>query len=199
MSTTSGKKFENNWRDSIPPNIFFYRFNDGTSAWDGSKPKLATETSETRFQAKNLCDCEMFDGNNLYLLELKSHKGASLPYAAFLKKNIKGKFDPKDEKCISQILKLSKASTYKNIIAGFVIHFADIGTTYFCKADDVLYFISHEVRKSIPISWCEEWGIQIFGKLKKVNYSWDIKSFVENKPVEIPPVIPKWELEQDGW
>ena len=177
MSVTSGKKLENNWRDSIPSNIFFYRFRDGTSSWGGGQ-------ENTRFQQVNMCDCMMFDGNKLYLLELKSHKGKSIPFSAIRQ---------------NQLDELSKASTYKNIIAGFVIHFADIGTTYFCKADDVLYFIAHEERKSIPISWCEEWGIQIFGKLKKVNYSWDIKSFVEQNHIVARMISPKWQLEQTEW
>jgi len=177
LSVTSGKKFENNWRDSIPETVFYYRFRDGTSSWGGGQ-------ENTRFQMQNMCDCMMFDGAKLYLLELKSHKGKSIPFSAIRQ---------------NQLDELSKASTHKNIIAGFVIHFADIGTTYFCKADDVLYFIAHEERKSIPISWCQRWGIEIIGKLKKVNYSWDIKSFVEHKPITIPPVIPKWESKQAEW
>jgi len=177
LSVTSGKKLENNWRDSIPPNIFFYRFRDGTSSWGGGQ-------ENTRFQQVNMCDCMMFDGEKLYLLELKSHKGKSIPFSAIRQ---------------NQLDELSKASTYKNIIAGFVIHFADVGTTYFCKADDVLYFIKHEERRSIPISWCEQWGTKIDGKLKKINYLWDIKSFVEQKPIEVVPAIPKWHSEQTDW
>jgi recombination protein U len=171
----SGKRFEQQWKDSIPQSIFYYRFRDGTSAWG--------EQENTRFQAKNMCDCEMFDGSKLYLLELKSHKGKSLPFSAFLKKNKAGKFDPSDKACLKQILDLSKASTYKNIIAGFVINFSDVGKTYFCKVDDVYYFVTHEDSKSIPIAWCEQWGKEISGKKKKVNWRWDISGFVQGYAV----------------
>lgn len=166
----TGKKFEAEWKNSIPQDIFYYRFRDGTSSWGNQE--------NTRFQAKNECDCEMFDGYKLYRLELKSHKGVSLPYPAFLKKNKAGKIDPQDEACLKQLLDLSKANTYKNIIAGIVINFSEVGKTYFCKADNVLDYVRHEKSKSIPIGWCEEKGIEIFGQLKKVNYKWDVQSFI---------------------
>lgn len=151
----SGKKFEKEWRDSIPQDVFFYRFRDGTSAWGNQ--------DNTRFQQTNMCDCEMFDGYNLYLLELKSHKGKSLPFSAIRK---------------NQLEELVKANTYKNIIAGFVINFTDVGKTFFVWAVDVFDFIRLSERKSIPIDWCDTFGYKIFGQLKKVNYKWDIESFI---------------------
>ena len=42
-----GKKFEEDFKKSVPKNLFYYRFIDGTSAWDGGN---------ARFQAKNICD-----------------------------------------------------------------------------------------------------------------------------------------------
>ena len=136
----------------MPTDVFFYRFRDGTSAWGGDQ-------TNTRFQQSNMCDCMMFDGNNLYLLELKSHKGKSLPLTAIRK---------------NQIEELAKASTYQNVISGLVIHFADVGQTFFVKIQDILNFINDAERKSIPLIWCERFGIRINGELKKVNYKWHI-------------------------
>ena len=156
ININSGKRFEQQWKDSIPPNVFFYRFRDGTSAWGGSQ-------ENTRFQQSNMADCMIYDGYKLYLLELKSHKGKSLPLSAIRE---------------NQVTELFKASTYQNIISGFIINFADVGQTFFIQAVDVLDFIQCGERKSIPIDWCDMFGYQIFGQLKKVNYKWDIESFI---------------------
>jgi recombination protein U len=107
----------------------------------------------------------LYDGGRLYLLELKSHKGSSLPFTAIRK---------------NQLTELSKASTYKNITAGFIINFAEKERTFFCKVDDVLYFIEHEDRKSIPISWCEEWGREIQSRKLKANYRYDLERWLSN-------------------
>lgn len=149
----SGKRFEQQWKDSIPPNVFFYRFRDGTSSWGNQE--------NTRFQQSNMCDCMMFDGKTLYLLELKSHKGKSLPFSAIRQ---------------NQIDELIKAKNYPSIESGFVINFSDLGETYYCLAEDVSDYIKSGARKSIPIDWCKTFGYKILGKLKKVNYIWDIQN-----------------------
>lgn len=172
----SGKRFEQQWKDSIPPNVFFYRFRDGTSAWG--------DQGNTRFQQSNMCDCEMFDGQNLYLLELKSHKGKSLPLSAIRK---------------NQLDELLKASTYKNIVAGFIVNYADVGQTFFIPATNVIDFITDGERKSIPLVWCERFGIKINGILKKVNYKWDVENFILHNTIQIPTASPKYLLEQTEW
>ena len=94
----SGKKFEENFKKSVPENVFYYRFRDGTSSWDKS--------SKMRFQAKNICDCMLHDGEYLYLLELKNHKGKSLPLSAIRQ---------------NQVDDLLLAAKHRNIIAGLVV------------------------------------------------------------------------------
>lgn len=153
----TGKKFEQEWKDSIPPDIFYYRFRDGTSAWGGQE--------NTRFQAKNMCDCEMFDGKKLFLLELKSHKGKSLPL-----KDIRS----------NQIEELSKASKFNNVIAGIMINYAELGQTFFVHITNIENFIKSCERKSIPLEWCEKFGIKVQGRMKKVNYKWDIREFINS-------------------
>lgn len=150
----AGKQFEQDFKNSVPDNVFYYRFRDGTAAW-GDK-------ENTRFQQSNMCDCMIFDGA-LYLLELKSHKGKSIPYSAIRK---------------NQITELSKASTYKNIVAGFVANFRDVEKSFFVSAAKVEYFIAHENRKSIPLAWFEENGTQILQTKLKVHYRYDIEEFL---------------------
>lgn len=65
-----GKIFEQDFRSSLPldnPNLFFYRFKDGTANWgDRNNPNV-------RFQQKNVCDCMIFYKGYLFLIELKRH------------------------------------------------------------------------------------------------------------------------------
>jgi recombination protein U len=153
----SGKRFEQNFRDSVPVGIFFYRFRDGTSSWGGG------ENSATRFQAKNICDCMMYDGNYLYLLELKSHKGASLPLSAIRE---------------SQIKNLMEADKHMNVEAGLIVNFADAEEVYYMPIEQAYKWFFNGIRKSIPIKEFRDNCIQIKGCKKKTNYVYDINKFL---------------------
>lgn len=151
----SGKKFETNFKNSVPSNIFFYRFRDGTSSWDKGEM--------TRFQQRNICDCMMYDGQYLYLLELKSHKGASLPLSAIRENQIKD---------------LMAASEHANVIAGLIVNFADKEETFFMPIEMASKWFNNGVRKSIPIIEFRDNCIAIKCCKKKVNYSYDINNFI---------------------
>ena len=150
----TGKQFEQDFKKSVPEDVFFYRFRDGTAAWDSGE--------NTRFQQSNMCDCMIFDGV-LYLLELKSHKGKSLPFKKIRK---------------NQVEELSKANTYSKVVAGFIVNFRDVDKTYFATAPKVEYFMTHEERKSIPIAWFEENGTLITQRRLKVHYRYGIDEFL---------------------
>jgi len=152
----SGKRLESNFKKSIPDDIFFYRFKDGSSAWGGN--------DKVRFQSSNICDCLIFNGSKLYLLELKSTKGKSLPFT-----NIRE----------NQLKELSKASLYKNIVAGIVIEFNELDRAFFMYISDVTDFMRIGSRKSIPIDYCADKGIEIEITKKKVNNSFNIKRLLE--------------------
>jgi len=151
----NGKKFENNFKKSVPENIFFYRFRDGSSSWGGN--------DKVRFQQTNICDCMMFDGYILYLLELKSTKGKSLPL-----KNIKQ----------HQITDLLDKSKYLNVVCGFVIEFSELNECYFLEIKRFLEFLEQNDRKSIPIDFLRNKGIRIAIEKKKINNKFNIEKFV---------------------
>ena len=151
----NGKKFENNFKKSVPENIFFYRFRDGSSSWGGN--------DKVRFQQTNICDCMMFDGYILYLLELKSTKGKSLPL-----KNIKQ----------HQITDLLDKSKYLNVVCGFVIEFRELNECYFLEIKRFLEFLEQNDRKSIPIDFLRNKGIRIAVEKKKINNKFNIEKFV---------------------
>ena len=153
----SGKKFEANFKASVPDNVFYYRFRDGTSSW--------SKQEGTRFQAKNICDCMLFNGNYLYLLELKSHKNKSLPLSAIRENQIKS---------------LIEADEYKNVIAGFVVNFADVEETYFMNIALAEQWYNNGERKSIPIKAFRDTCILIDSIKLKTNYRYDIRKFLND-------------------
>lgn len=153
----SGKKFEEQFKKSVPEDIFYYRFRDGTSAWG--------KQDQTRFQAKNICDCLLFDGDYLYLLELKAHKGKSLPLSAIKKNQIDG---------------LYEADRYKNLIAGLVVSFTDTEETYFMPIQLAYKWYYNGVRKSIPISEFREKCLQINSYKKRTMLYYLIDEFIDN-------------------
>lgn len=153
----SGKRFEQNWKNSIPKDIFYYRFRDGSSSWGGN--------DKVRFQQTNICDCLMFDGDYLYLLELKSTKGKSLPF-----NNIKK----------HQIDDLLWASEYANTICGLVVEFSDLTECYFIEIGRFKAFYDSTNRKSIPIDYLRKNGIKIGTEKKKINSKFDVKKFIND-------------------
>ncbi|HYE12215.1 MAG TPA: Holliday junction resolvase RecU [Patescibacteria group bacterium] len=157
----SGKLFERDFKDSIPKELFFYRLRDGTASFGGSSDNV-------RFQASNICDCVLFDNRTqnrkLLLLELKSHKGKSIPLS-----------------CIrpNQMIELAKANMCKGVYPGIIFNFRDAAETYFVMIDEIASFTALTERKSIPINWIREKGIHIPQQLKKVRYRYDIETFLE--------------------
>jgi recombination protein U len=109
-----------------------------------------------------MCDCEVYvpGTGRLFFLELKSHKGKSLPLSAIRE---------------NQVTELAKAATYQGIIAGFIVNFQDMGRSFFAAATGIQYFRITEDRRSIPLSWFEQYATEIPGQKKKVHYRWDIQ------------------------
>ena len=150
-----GKAFESDFINSVSETWFHYRLNDSASSWNGG--------DKTRFCPSNICDFIVYNGN-LWLLELKSHKGKSIPLSCIRPKQLEG---------------LVKATT-KSVKAGFVINFRDTSETYYVSADNLDYFMKMETRKSIPLSWVKEFGILIPQVKKRVRFNY-ILEFMDVK------------------
>ena len=108
-----GKLFENQFKKSVSKldGVWLYRFNDGTGSWDSGQ--------KTRFQTSNVCDFGMFCRRTLFLLELKSHNGKSLPYSAIRE---------------NQIVGLKDSSNYEGIVAGLLVFFSHLFRCLFFDA-----------------------------------------------------------------
>lgn len=148
-----GKRFEQNFKASVPEKVFYYRFKDGTSNW------ATSDKSDTRFQATNICDCELFDGSHLFFIELKSHKGASIPFSAIRP---------------NQIKEMREAGRYNNVIPLIIVDFSDLGECYGMHILDVKRYMEESSRKSIPVEEFQKNGFRIPSEQKKTNTVYDL-------------------------
>ena len=153
MAQSEGKRFEEDFHKSIPYDYWFYRFKDNASSFSGGE--------NTRFTTSNICDCEVMADKYLFLIELKSHLGVSIPFT-----------------CIrnNQIEEMSKIE-HNRIKPYFIFNFRDKEKTYAIYAKKIKMFIELGERKSIPIAWCEENGIEIESIKKKVRYKYNLEKF----------------------
>lgn len=152
-----GKKFEKNFKNSIPKNIFVYRFKDGSAAWDNG--------NKTRFQAANICDFMLYKKPYMFLLELKSTKGKSLPFS-----NVKE----------HQRKELLNASKYNGIVCGLLIEFRTFNTVYFIEISQFERFLLQTSRKSLPLEFVSKNGIKIDLERKRINYKMNIEKMIED-------------------
>ena len=166
----SGKVFEQEFKDSLKAYIadrkyYYYRFNDGTASFGGTSENV-------RFQQSNICDCEVFntESRTLYFLELKTHKGASIPFSAIL--------GLKKETGLKKVRKMADANTYNGIVAGYLINFREHEKTYFVNAEEVEMFILADERKSIPLDWCKQYGQDVPMRKKIKNYRLDVEELI---------------------
>lgn len=112
MSINKGKIFEDrfreNWKKSFPK-TFIYR--------------LADQVTGFKNTSQNPCDYLCFPGDKLFMIECKSHDGASIPFAA-----------------IPQYERLLEYKNYKNVCPGFVIWF---------KEKDIIIWVDIAVAEKI--------------------------------------------------
>jgi len=158
MPQNSGKIFEGDFSNSIPENYFKYKLKDSPGAWG------QTENSKVRFTSSNICDFVIHNGKWLFLLELKSHKGASLPITP--KVNEKGKITHYGAIKANQLEGLMKEYYKWNVEAGFLINLSEKFKTYFVEVINVKNAID-EGKKSLGLEWLERNGTLIPQSTKK--------------------------------
>lgn len=149
MAKDKGKQFEIDIKKSFPPDFYIERYKDDTAGFYG---------------VSNPADFRLYKYPHLFLFELKSHKGKSIPFTCIRENQIKG---------------LVIAGNHLGIYAGFIFNFRDLEETYYVNADAVLNFMIRSERKSIPVDWCRENGNKIEQTLKRTRYSYDMKSFLD--------------------
>lgn len=149
MAKGIGKIFEEEIKASFPPDFYVERYKDDTAGFYG---------------VSNPADFRLYKYPFTFLLELKTHKGKSIPL---------DKIRP------NQIGGMIKAIEYKGIYGGFILNFRDLEETYYISVYLLERFIQETERKSIPVEWCRENGVRIEQKKKRVRYTYDLHSWLE--------------------
>lgn len=160
---SNGKKFEYNWRSSIPQTdkIFYYRLKDTASSYYGGNEFL-------RFSQNNIADAFLFhceDGsNNLLILEYKSHKGKSLPLSCIRE---------------NQLRDMLEAKNKTGVIPMLIVFFSDIERCFSLDIKYVEQFMINNDRKSIPLEFFEENGVEIEVFKLRTNYKYNVEKWLK--------------------
>ena len=156
-----GKVFEENWRKSIPEDIFYYRFRDSSGAWSGN--------NQLRFTPSNIADNMIFYDFKLFLIELKSHKGKSIPLDKIIGNKTKEK----------QIKDLTEANKFDGIYSSIIVFFSDLEKCYELPIDEFNEFLEKEDRKSIPVEYFQQRGFEIEAQKLKTNYRFNVVKWLK--------------------
>lgn len=122
-----GKIFEDEIKASFPPDFYVERYKDDTSGFYG---------------VSNPADFRLYKYPYTFLLELKTHKGKSIPFSKLRENQITG---------------MQKAVEHKGIYGGFIFNFRELEETYYIPIDQILFYMDYQSkegrRKSFPIEW----------------------------------------------
>lgn len=143
-----GKIFEAEIKASFPPEFFVERYKDDTAGFYG---------------VSNPADYRLYKYPLTFLLELKTHKGKSIPLAKIRDNQVQGMY---------------KASQYKGVYGGFILNYRDLEETYYISVEQMVGFINSQERKSIPVEWCRDNGTKIAQQKKRVRYSYDLAEWL---------------------
>ena len=156
----SGKVFERNFKASIPQDVFYYRLRDSTASFYGGG-----DGSNIRFQAQNMCDNILFGSRTLFLCELKSHQGKSIPF-----------------NCIreNQIEQLTAAAKFPFIVPALVIFFPDVQRCFAVHINDWNNLVDSSAKKSANISEIALAGYEVGVTKLKVNYRYDVAKMMDD-------------------
>jgi recombination protein U len=156
----SGKIFEKNFKASIPQDVFYYRLRDSTASFYGGG-----DGSNIRFQQSNMADCIIFGNRTLFICELKSHKGKSIPFNCIRK---------------NQIEQLTAAAKFPFIIPALVIFFPDVERCFSVHINDWNNLVDASKKKSANIAEIEQAGFEVRTRKLKTNFRYDVAKMIDD-------------------
>ena len=166
ISKSVGKVFEENWKKSVPENIWIYRPPDAAQSFD--------QSSNLRFSQKSPCDYMMFDGYHFFCLELKTVAGKSISFERTKK--------DKGEIHYHQIEYLKSCLSFENVIPGLIIDFRGADNKWFLHIkewDGLINSIDKKSFNEFDLLSCSH-PILISKKKLKVNYRYNIQQFIDD-------------------
>ena len=170
----TGKKFETQFKKSLPDYCFYQRIPD--------PPQSFVQSKATRFSVKNPYDCIVYNTvfRILYCIELKTTKYKSMAFEDIYSNEKQDKMIHKH-----QILGLAKASEYNGVVAGFFLNFRTekedntLERCYFIKIENFLSMCNNIDKKSFnEIDLINNGAIKVDGEKKRTNYVWDIEGLM---------------------
>lgn len=166
ISKSVGKVFEENWKKSVPDDIWIYRPPDAAQSFN--------QFSNLRFSQKSPCDYMMFDGHHFFCLELKTVAGKSISFERTKK--------DKGEIHYHQIEYLKSCLSFENVIPGLIIDFRGTDNTWFLHINQWDALINSITKKSFNESDLLSYShpILISKKKLKVNYRYNIQRFIDD-------------------
>lgn len=158
-----GKKFEEDFKSSVPETCWIYRLRDNAASFSGG--------NQTRFSSTNICDFILFDDitRKLYLCELKSTKGSSIPYTMIKENQIDG------------LLSADK----HNLISCFIFNFREKNNdTFFMYIQDFEKMKKELLKKSFNTSDLIQYNaIKIDYQKKRTRYKYDIEKMINDTDI----------------
>lgn len=144
MASNNGHIFEQEFKASSPEGVYIKKLKVSGMNYKGNG---------------NEGDFLVYQYPNLFIFELKSHKGKSIPFNKLRDVQIKG---------------LNSLSTLQGVKTGFIFNFRDLEETYFIFTEDIVNFMVDSDRKSFPIEWVAEIGIPLEHKKARTRYKYNI-------------------------
>lgn len=167
-----GKRFESNFRVSVPDDVLYYRLKDAAQSFGN----VTGGTNNLRFSAKNPCDCFLFKQPTLYALEMKSVGTTSISFERT--RQDKGVIH------YHQIQGLKQFAQYKGVLAGFVLNFRHKDNTevcYFLEIHDFEKMIDSISKKSFNEKDLNKYNpLIIENQQLKVNYRYNVSKFIQD-------------------
>lgn len=172
-NSNSGKRFEDNFKKSVPEYCYCHRLRDSAQSYNNSK--------STKFAWDNECDFFIWDS--------KSHTFCAIECKSTKYKNMSVQLDKDDENKmvkLHQIESLKKISKYDGTISGLILNFRDEDNdnqrTYFIEINSFINMMKLIDKKSF-----NEIDLLTVGKAKKINgfkkrtrWHWNLEEFFES-------------------
>lgn len=167
MANNTGKRFEADFKKSVPSYALLYRISDSAQAFGGS--------SNLRFSSKNPFDYLIWNSKRyiLYALELKTVAGKAISFERSKEES--------GEIHWHQVEGLNKWNRYDGIICGFIIEFRKIEKTVFIDISDFNKLINTITKKSFNFDDLDNHKINyvIIGQEKvRTHYKYKVDEFL---------------------
>jgi hypothetical protein len=195
-----GKQFEEDFKSSCQKTLFFFLRLVDSVKWGNSEGST--------FTPKNIADAVFFTSPLFWILELKSTEGSGISFSPYetLKENpelvntapwlketklIKDGVETKTQRMIKysqvkDLMKINESHGNEGVICGFILNYRERvlktktipNRVFFLHISDFIDFAKTTGKSSISLEDAESIGVEIFGTIKKVNYTYDISDFI---------------------